>query len=147
MGAWSANKLEIVRGGVLEDSRQIEVYQTSAHAALEALISTSTNVLLIETAEETKHIVESLSPRSLSVSTFKDFTQIGVNADQPNLVVSPLLATNFDILDVGSRLTVLGYRGKILAITPPLPNLQAVLGEIQTQLGHLDLELAVGEPV
>lgn len=147
MGAWSANKLEIVRGGVLEDSRQIEVYQTSAHAALEALISTSTNVLLIETAEETKHIVESLSPRSLSVSTFKDFTQIGVNADQPNLVVSPLLATNFDILDVGSRLTVLGYRGKILAITPPLPNLQAVLGEIRTQLGHLDLELAVGEPV
>jgi len=147
VGAWSANKLEIVRGGVLEDSRQIEVYQTSAHAALEALISTSTNVLLIETAEETKHIVESLSPRSLSVSTFKDFTQIGVNADQPNLVVSPLLATNFDILDVGSRLTVLGYRGKILAITPPLPNLQAVLGEIQTQLGHLDLELAVGEPV
>lgn len=67
----------------MEDSRQIEVYQTSAHAALEALISTSTNVLLIETAEETKHIVESLSPRSLSVSTFKDFTQIGVNADQP----------------------------------------------------------------
>lgn len=131
----------------MEDSRQIEVYQTSAHAALEALISTSTNVLLIETAEETKHIVESLSPRSLSVSTFKDFTQIGVNADQPNLVVSPLLATNFDILDVGSRLTVLGYRGKILAITPPLPNLQAVLGEIRTQLGHLDLELAVGEPV
>ena len=147
MGAWSANKLEIVRGGVLEDSRQIEVYQTSAHAALEALISTSTNVLLLETAEETKHIVESLSPRSLSVSTFKDFTQIGVNADQPNLVVSPLLATNFDILDVGSRLTVLGYRGKILAITPPLPNIQAVLGEIRTQLGHLDLELAVGEPV
>jgi hypothetical protein len=131
----------------LEDSRQIEVYQTSAHSALEALISSSTNVLLIETAEETKHIVESLSPRSLSVSTFKDFTQIGVNADQPNLVVSPLLATNFDILDVGSRLTVLGYRGKILAITPPLPNLQAVLGEIRTQLGHLDLELAVGEPV
>jgi hypothetical protein len=147
VGAWSANKLEIVRGGVLEDSRQIEVYQTSAHAALEALISNSTNVPLIETAEETKHIVESLSPRSLSVSTFKDFTQIGVNADQPNLVVSPLLATNFDILDVGSRLTVLGYRGKILAITPPLPNLQAVLGEIRTQLGHLDLELAVGEPV
>lgn len=83
--------------------------------------------------------------RNITITTAKSATYL--ENVGPNLVVSPLLATNFDILDVGSRLTVLGYRGKILAITPPLPNLQAVLGEIRTQLGHLDLELAVGEPV
>lgn len=126
---------------------QDEVYETSVGAALGSLIGTSTNVLLIETTEETKNIVERLSPKSMLVSAYKDFTQIDSNANHPDVVVSPLLASNFDILDVGSRLTILGFKGKLLAVTPPLPNLQAVLGEIRTQLEHLDLELAVVKPV
>ncbi|WP_284163326.1 hypothetical protein [Frigidibacter sp. SD6-1] len=49
----------------------------------------------------------------------------------PDAVLAPLLAPDFDILDVAERLTRLGFRGILLISTPRLPNPGTVLAEIR----------------
>lgn len=49
----------------------------------------------------------------------------------PDAIVAPLIATQFDILDLVTALDRMGYRGPVVIQTRPLPRADLVLGEIR----------------
>ncbi|MCY1125622.1 hypothetical protein OU426_02040 [Frigidibacter sp. RF13] len=64
----------------------------------------------------------------------------------PDAVLAPLLAPDFDILDVAERLTRLGFRGVLLISTPHLPDPGTVLAEIRGACTGFRAELVeIGE--
>jgi hypothetical protein len=60
---------------------------------------------------------------------------------RPDIIVTPLLCAEFDIMDIADRLGSVGYRGALIAVTPPLPDTEAVTREIKSQYADLDLFL------
>lgn len=59
----------------------------------------------------------------------------------PDAVLAPLLAPDFDILDVTERLARLGFRGLLLISVPPLPDPGTVLAEIRGACSGFRAEL------
>lgn len=66
------------------------------------------------------------------------FAQAG---DAVRVVVSPLLAPAFDILDVIGQLRSLGFRGQLLAVSAPLPDATAVLRELRGECVGFRLDI------
>lgn len=64
----------------------------------------------------------------------------------PDAVCTPLLAPTFDILDVVERLVKFGFQGRLIAVTPPLPDARAVRREISAECRGFGLELVVVPP-
>lgn len=52
---------------------------------------------------------------------------------RPDLVLAPLLGEGFDILDVAQSLSRVGFSGRLIAVSPTLPNPRGVLAELR---GH-----------
>lgn len=59
----------------------------------------------------------------------------------PDLILSPLFAGGFDVIDVAQRLTQLGYQGQYRAITENMPDVAMILNEVRTQAEGLDFDL------
>ena len=59
----------------------------------------------------------------------------------PDLILAPLLAPSFDIVDVGARLNAIGFRGPLRAFAPPLPDAVAVVREVRSQFQGIDFAL------
>ncbi len=72
-----------------------------------------------------------------------DLTARLVADHRPERIIAPLMALGFDILDVGRRLQVLGYRGELLVETGPLPDLRAVEAELARDLPGLTVRLTI----
>jgi len=59
----------------------------------------------------------------------------------PDVVISPLLCPEHDILDLARLLDALGYRGALRAYSAPLPNPRLILAEVRQiwQGGDFDI--------
>lgn len=62
-------------------------------------------------------------------------------AAAPRIVVAPLLAPGFDILDVISALVRLRFQGQLLAVSATLPDVGAVLRELRVACGDFRLDI------
>lgn len=60
---------------------------------------------------------------------------------RPDLVLSPLLAPDFDILDVVDRLARIGFGGRLVAVTGCLPDALAVQNEVRQQCEGFQFDL------
>ncbi|MFT3687594.1 hypothetical protein [Paenirhodobacter sp.] len=60
---------------------------------------------------------------------------------RPDIVLSPLLCDEHDIIDVARRLDRLGYRGALRALSPPLPHADMVLCEVRQLCGRRDFDI------
>ena len=49
---------------------------------------------------------------------------------KPDAIVSWLFCTRYDIFDIATRLALSGYRGRLIAVSPPLPDKTIVLREL-----------------
>ncbi len=74
-----------------------------------------------------------LAAGSLAATGFDHLDAPLLDRMRPDLVLAPLLGDGFDILDVAQALTGLRYAGKLMAISPRLPNPRGVLAELR---GH-----------
>ena len=63
---------------------------------------------------------------------------------KPDCVLAPLFGVECDVMDIAARLTQLGYRGLLLAVSDPLPNPQAIRAEIQAANPDLTFDLIEG---
>lgn len=63
---------------------------------------------------------------------FCDLTGVAFAPITPDVVVAPLIGTDFDALDLLDRLTTLKYHGRLRLIAPRLPNRQLVLRELRS---------------
>ncbi|MFZ1663439.1 MAG: hypothetical protein WAT77_15935 [Paracoccaceae bacterium] len=130
---------------LLEDKLP-EMADTARETVFGALINGSSKVLLIDPTGETRQTVEGFGPNKLTSTSFKDFSLQRLAEERPDVVITPLLSDTFDVLDVGALLTISGFEGRILAITPPLPNLPSIVSEIRAQLLHINFSLVVSQP-
>lgn len=59
----------------------------------------------------------------------------------PDVILSPLMGSGFDILDLCDCLAVLGFRGRLVALAPRLPNLRIVATEVRAHAPDLTFEV------
>lgn len=72
---------------------------------------------------------------------FDAITAALLTREQPDCILAPLVIGTLDILDIAERLTALGYRGLLLAVTPPLPNPRLVTAEVRAACPNLQFDL------
>lgn len=64
-----------------------------------------------------------------------------VAAKQPRAVAVALFGMSHDVLDLAEGLARIGYKGRVLALSPPLPNRRLVQRELASQVPGLRLRL------
>jgi hypothetical protein len=84
-----------------------------------------------------------LSPEEEIAIAYGKLNAATLALHRPDIVVSPLLCDEFDILDIATRLVAVGYGGALIALTPPLPNVDAIAKEIRSQFRALEIFLIV----
>ena len=60
---------------------------------------------------------------------------------EPDLILAPLMAPEFDILDLARQLTQCGYRGALRAMARQIPNPALVRAELAQLCPDLDFDL------
>lgn len=64
-----------------------------------------------------------------------------VQETDPEIILSPLVADDFDAVDVAEKLVLLGFQGRYRAIAPRLPNADLILEEVRGFAPQLDFDL------
>jgi hypothetical protein len=65
---------------------------------------------------------------------------------RPDTVLAPLIGSGFDILDLCDLLSVLGYRGRLVAFAPKLPDLRLVAAEVRAHAPGVAFEALEIDP-
>lgn len=80
--------------------------------------------------------------KDIEVVDFAAVTGELLESFKPHFVVSPFLTQGFDLLDLGTRLTALHFKGAYRVLTEAaLPNPGLVLREVRSQCPGLDIDL------
>lgn len=77
---------------------------------------------------------------------FQTLTTAVLETLDPDIILSPLMGDDFDVLDVASHLAELGFKGRYRAITDDMPNVQMIREEVLTQAPGLDFDLLMMLP-
>lgn len=93
---------------------------------------TADRVLIIGPAEYRLFLTQTDAMATASGADFRDLTAGLLARHRPDEVVAPLLSLSFDILDVAKRLELLGFCGRLKALTSPLPDAAAVATEVRS---------------
>ncbi len=112
----------------------------------------SPNQSAIEVAHQNVLVVADLirwqdQGRTLPVSQnlrFIDFAELTaelVAQFSPDIILSPLVETTFDVVDVACLLAQMGYEGPYRAVSDALPNARAVSLEIRTSAPSVDFDI------
>ena len=64
-----------------------------------------------------------------------------VNEKQPDIILSPLVADDFDAVDVAVKLIELRFRGRYRAIADDLPDADLIRNEVRNFAPQLDFDL------
>jgi hypothetical protein len=59
----------------------------------------------------------------------------------PEIVLSPLMGDDFDVLDVALKLLDLGFEGRYRVVAERVPNTQMILTEVRNHAPGLDFDL------
>jgi hypothetical protein len=87
--------------------------------------------LIIDPARPLTSIAPFVETDELLYSRFDTLDAALLARVAPDLVLAPLIAAQFDILDLVPALDRMGYRGPVVIQTRPLPRADLVLGEIR----------------
>ena len=75
------------------------------------------------------------------LASFSDLSQSLLDRLRPKLVLSPLLARDFDCIDLAQMLFTLGFTGQYRVISNDLPDPRIVLAEIRALCPGLDFDV------
>ena len=98
-------------------------------------------VLIVGPVEYRVFLTQSGTMANASGADFRDLTATLLARHRPDEVVAPLLAPSFDILDVAKRLESFGFRGRLKALTSPLPDAAAVAAEVRSYCPLIEFTL------
>jgi hypothetical protein len=88
---------------------------------------------------EVAAIADRLPNRTGAGTTASVLTQLAVL--RPRAVAVALFSMSHDVLELAEGLARAGYRGRVLALSPPLPNRKLVQRELASQVPGLRLRL------
>lgn len=77
---------------------------------------------------------------------YTDLTAEFLNKHQPDMILSPIVASQFDIFELAGKLHNLHFSGRFRGICGPLPNLKIIIAEVSEQCPDLDFDLIVVGP-
>jgi hypothetical protein len=93
-------------------------------------LAAARSVLLIEAS----HALSLLNPRpgvqTVVVTHRRLLSAAMLQTVRPDVIVAPLIAGGWDLVELGEVLDGFGYRGTICALTRPLPRGDLILGEL-----------------
>lgn len=75
------------------------------------------------------------------LAAFTDLSFELLDRIKPRVVLSPLLAREFDCIDLAQLLFALGFDGKYRVLSAEIPNPHIVKAEIRSQCPGLDFEI------
>jgi len=78
--------------------------------------------------------------------SMNDLTAEFISAYQPDIILSPLMTSQFDVLELAIKLDRLNFEGRFRAITSPLPDPYMILREVRFECPALDFDLIVLRP-
>lgn len=64
----------------------------------------------------------------------------------PDAIVSWLFCARYDVFDIAERLVLCGYRGRVIAVSPPLPDKAMVLRELNEAFPMLHFDIWFSDP-
>lgn len=70
-----------------------------------------------------------------------DLTKELVTQAAPDIILSPLVADDFDAVDVAEKLVSLGFGGRYRAISPNLPDARLIRDELRGFAPQLDFDI------
>ena len=73
---------------------------------------------------------------------FNELTAKRLHAVKPHAVIAWLFCTDYDIFDVASALSLSGYDGQLIAMSPPLPNKALVCSEVRALFPNLRFDIS-----
>ncbi|PCD76905.1 hypothetical protein CLN94_07375 [Pseudothioclava arenosa] len=77
----------------------------------------------------------------LSVGQYETLTAEALRRLDPEVILAPLVAPHYDILDLVRDLREMDYRGAIRAYCNPLPSLKMVRAEVEQIWAECDFEI------
>lgn len=98
-------------------------------------------ILLVSPQPTLPAVLRGLHDTAIFHSRLPALTEPLLARQRPDIVLSPLLCDEHDILDVARRLDRIGYRGALRALSPPLPHVGMVLGEVRQVCGWQDFDI------
>jgi len=68
-------------------------------------------------------------------------TESTLECAAPDIILSPLVGDDFDVMEVAIRLSELGYKGRYRAISQNIPNADMIRTEVRDHAPELDFDL------
>ena len=104
--------------------------------------SASTKVLAIGDVEEWRDRGHPLPDSSdLSFMAFHEVSEASLELHSPSVIYSPVLARNFDCIELAILLETLGFQGIYRAVANDLPNPSLIEREVRQLCRRLTFEL------
>ncbi|MPL73693.1 hypothetical protein DFO80_110109 [Rhodobacter sp. 140A] len=98
-------------------------------------------ILVVEPSQSLPLALRGISGAAITIVPLAAVDAALLARTVPDVVISPLLCPEHDILDLARLLDALGYRGALRAYSAPLPNPRLILAEVRQiwQGGDFDI--------
>ena len=115
-------------------------------SSLVAAAKDGSRILAIAPLGKLDAILSACDVNSIVVVSYDHLTTTTLATVRPDLILAPLLAASFDIVDVGARLNAMGFRDRLRAFSEPLPDVGAVVREVRVQFSDIDFGVIEFQP-
>ena len=105
------------------------------------LIEAARTILIVEASDALSRLRPQPGRQSVVLTQMRMLSRQMLGNVQPDAVIAPLIAQDWDIVDLGMTLQDMGYGGDLYALTRPLPRAELVLREVGALCPRLTVRL------
>jgi len=113
----------------------------AAPQPLDRVLAAARTVLVVDAPSVLRLLHGQPGRQSVVVTQKRMLTAEMIATVRPDAVVGPLITANWDIVDLGLALEMLGYAGDLYALTRPLPRAELVIREVSALCQGLNVRL------
>lgn len=99
------------------------------------------SVLLIEATQALSLLAPQPGVQTVVITHRRLLSAGMLQTVRPDVIVAPLIAPQWDLVELGTALEGFGYRGTVHALTAPLPRGELILGELTALYPSLTFRL------
>ncbi|MCB1397210.1 MAG: hypothetical protein H6898_01735 [Rhodobacter sp.] len=113
----------------------------AAPQPLDRALTAARTVLVVDAPSVLRLLHRQPGRQSVVVTQKRMLTAEMIATVRPDAVIGPLITANWDIVDLGLALEMLGYTGDLYALTRPLPRAELVIREVSALCQGLKVRL------
>lgn len=117
---------------------------SAAEASLRSRVQTALQgkrVLALDPTQSIPRLLKDVHGILLSVGQYETLSATQLRDVDPEVILAPLVAPNYDILDLMRELREMAYTGAVRAYCNPLPSLKIVRAEVVQIWAECDFEI------